>query len=150
VREGLCNTRVSRVALLGGAQMRVKWKFENSVQLMLPFCLRRTVCSATRLRPPLARSLLPRSSLPSAVRLNSTRAPPVSGSATPTSDTQPERSVSDEPRLSLTFTCTAGTCTTRSTHQFTKRAYEKGIVLIECPGCKTRCVAVPYYIPHPC
>ncbi|KAH9967413.1 DNL zinc finger-domain-containing protein [Russula dissimulans] len=42
------------------------------------------------------------------------------------------------PRLSLTFTCTAGTCTTRSTHQFTKRAYEKGIVLIECPGCKTR------------
>ncbi|KAH9992752.1 DNL zinc finger-domain-containing protein [Russula compacta] len=32
----------------------------------------------------------------------------------------------------------AGTCTTRSTHQFTKRAYEKGIVLIECPGCKTR------------
>jgi protein import protein ZIM17 len=45
-----------------------------------------------------------------------------------------------EPKLSLTFTCTAPSCDTRSTHQFTKRAYEKGIVLVQCPGCKNRCV----------
>ncbi|KAF4569765.1 hypothetical protein EYR36_009566 [Pleurotus pulmonarius] len=43
-----------------------------------------------------------------------------------------------EPRLSLTFTCTAGECHERSTHTFTKRAYERGIVLVECPGCKNR------------
>lgn len=43
-----------------------------------------------------------------------------------------------EPRLSLTFTCTAPNCSTRSSHTFTKRAYEKGVVLVECPGCKNR------------
>lgn len=43
-----------------------------------------------------------------------------------------------EPRLSLTFTCTASNCSTRSSHTFTKRAYEKGVVLVECPGCKNR------------
>lgn len=45
-----------------------------------------------------------------------------------------------EPRLSLTFTCTVTDCGERSTHQFTKRSYEKGIVIIECPGCKNRYV----------
>jgi len=43
-----------------------------------------------------------------------------------------------EPRLSLTFTCTVKDCGTRSTHEFTKRSYERGIVLVECPGCKNR------------
>jgi len=66
-----------------------------------------------------------------------------------------------EPRLSLTFTCTAPIATTsapssssgagampesppvhkcghRSSHTFTKRAYEKGIVIISCPSCKNR------------
>ncbi|KAL0953656.1 hypothetical protein HGRIS_004858 [Hohenbuehelia grisea] len=43
-----------------------------------------------------------------------------------------------EPRLSLTFTCTADSCTERSTHTFTRRAYERGIVLVQCPGCKNR------------
>jgi len=44
-----------------------------------------------------------------------------------------------EPRLSLTFTCTVHSCNgTRSSHSFTKRAYEKGVVLVECPGCRTR------------
>ena len=43
-----------------------------------------------------------------------------------------------EPRLSLTFTCTVTDCGERSTHQFTKRAYEKGIVIVQCPGCKNR------------
>lgn len=47
-----------------------------------------------------------------------------------------------EPRLSMTFTCTVKDCGERSTHQFTKRAYQKGIVLIECPGCKNRQVFI--------
>lgn len=46
--------------------------------------------------------------------------------------------VRQEPTLSLTFTCTADECGHRSTHQFSKRSYTKGIVLIECPGCKNR------------
>lgn len=45
-----------------------------------------------------------------------------------------------EPRLSLTFTCTAPNCSERSSHTFTKQAYEKGVVLVQCPGCKNRCV----------
>ncbi|KAJ7574283.1 DNL zinc finger-domain-containing protein [Mycena floridula] len=45
----------------------------------------------------------------------------------------------EEPKMQITFTCTADDCDrTRSTHQFTKRAYETGIVLIRCPGCKNR------------
>jgi mitochondrial protein import protein ZIM17 len=43
-----------------------------------------------------------------------------------------------EPKISLTFTCTVSGCGERSTHQFTRRAYEKGIVLVQCPGCKNR------------
>lgn len=53
-----------------------------------------------------------------------------------------------EPRLSLTFTCTAEGCHTRSTHQFTRRSYEKGIVLVECPGCKNRQVLLRAGISH--
>jgi len=45
-----------------------------------------------------------------------------------------------EPKLSITFTCTVEGCGERSTHQFTKHSYEKGIVLVQCPGCKNRCV----------
>ncbi|KDN53070.1 zf-DNL-domain-containing protein [Tilletiaria anomala UBC 951] len=43
-----------------------------------------------------------------------------------------------QPRLSLTFTCTVKDCGHRSTHEFSKRSYEKGIVLVQCPGCKNR------------
>ncbi|KAE9394833.1 zf-DNL-domain-containing protein [Gymnopus androsaceus JB14] len=43
-----------------------------------------------------------------------------------------------EPRMSITFTCTVPDCGTRSTHQFAKRSYEQGIVLVECPGCQNR------------
>ncbi|OJT03333.1 hypothetical protein TRAPUB_6111 [Trametes pubescens] len=43
-----------------------------------------------------------------------------------------------EPKLSITFTCTVEACDTRSTHQFTKRSYERGIVIVQCPGCKNR------------
>ncbi|KAK0543072.1 hypothetical protein OC845_006305 [Tilletia horrida] len=43
-----------------------------------------------------------------------------------------------KPRLSLTFTCTAAGCGHRSTHEFSKQAYTKGIVLVQCPGCHNR------------
>jgi protein import protein ZIM17 len=49
-----------------------------------------------------------------------------------------------EPRLSLTFTCQAGpekenpVCGHRSTHEFSRKSYEKGVVLIQCPECKAR------------
>src|ERR1700722_7941095 len=46
------------------------------------------------------------------------------------------------PRLSLTFTCTVPACETRSSHTFTRRSYEKGIVLVQCPGCKNRYVCI--------
>ena len=48
----------------------------------------------------------------------------------------------EEPRLSLTFTCTVTACGTRSSHMFTRRSYERGIVIVQCPGCKNRCVAI--------
>ncbi|KAB5589763.1 DNL-type zinc finger protein [Ceratobasidium theobromae] len=44
----------------------------------------------------------------------------------------------EEPRLSLTFTCTVEGCGHRSSHTFTKRAYTRGIVIVQCPGCKNR------------
>ena len=43
-----------------------------------------------------------------------------------------------EPKLSLEFTCTVEGCGHRSKHQFTKRSYTSGIVLVQCPGCKNR------------
>ncbi|KAF8329552.1 uncharacterized protein EI90DRAFT_3062975 [Cantharellus anzutake] len=62
-----------------------------------------------------------------------------------------------ESRLSLTFTCTAPLsvpspgvesgipstplCNHRSTHTFTKNAYQKGVVIIECPSCKNKSVS---------
>jgi len=56
---------------------------------------------------------------------------------TTTSQALPGRA---EPRLSLTFTCTVTDCGERSTHEFSKRAYTKGIVLVQCPKCKNRWV----------
>ncbi|KAH8079702.1 DNL zinc finger-domain-containing protein [Filobasidium floriforme] len=43
-----------------------------------------------------------------------------------------------EPKLSLTFTCSVDKCGERSTHEFAKRSYTKGIVIVQCPGCKNR------------
>ncbi|KLT44023.1 zf-DNL-domain-containing protein, partial [Cutaneotrichosporon oleaginosum] len=49
-----------------------------------------------------------------------------------------------EPRLSLTFTCQAGpekeqdVCGHRSSHEFSRKSYEKGVVIIQCPECKAR------------
>jgi hypothetical protein len=39
---------------------------------------------------------------------------------------------------SLTFTCSVDKCGERSTHEFAKRSYERGIVIVQCPGCKNR------------
>ena len=43
---------------------------------------------------------------------------------------------------SMTFTCTANRCGHRSTHEFSRRSYQKGIVLVQCPNCKNRYVHV--------
>ncbi|KAJ6617026.1 DNL zinc finger-domain-containing protein [Mycena sp. CBHHK59/15] len=42
------------------------------------------------------------------------------------------------PRLSMTFTCTVQDCGERSTHEFSKQAYDSGLVLVQCPGCDNR------------
>lgn len=60
------------------------------------------------------------------------------------SSSLPEAAQAVEPRLSLTFTCGVETCGHRSTHQFTKRAYERGLVIIQCPSCKNRC-ELPFF-----
>lgn len=36
-----------------------------------------------------------------------------------------------EPKLSLTFTCTVPDCGHRSSHEFARRSYEKGIVIVQ-------------------
>lgn len=55
---------------------------------------------------------------------------PVNGERTPVGQI--------EPRLAITFTCAVPDCGHRSTHEFSKRSYTKGIVIIQCPGCKNR------------
>ena len=54
-----------------------------------------------------------------------------------------------EPRLAIAFTCTADGCNHRSAHTFTKRAYQRGIVLIQCPSCKNRCGSTPLLLSGP-
>ena len=58
-------------------------------------------------------------------------------SAEPTTSSQPLPEKM-EPKLQITFTCTVSQCGERSTHQFSKQAYEKGVVLVQCPKCKNR------------
>ena len=43
---------------------------------------------------------------------------------------------SETPKLLIGFTCKS--CSTRTHRLMSRQAYEKGIVLIECPGCETR------------
>ncbi|KAH0583532.1 hypothetical protein J132_09680 [Termitomyces sp. J132] len=118
--------------------------------------------------PPALRSLVtPHPSLPPTISVQlrlrlgisnpySTTAPSFSSSTAPSSSktgtTSPNSSTSSapaltasqplpepvEPRLSMTFTCTVTGCGERSTHEFTKRAYQRGIVLVQCPKCKNR------------
>ncbi|WVQ99996.1 hypothetical protein IAU59_007139 [Kwoniella sp. CBS 9459] len=56
----------------------------------------------------------------------------------PTEGAKPQKIAQIEPRLQMTFTCTANDCGHRSTHEFSKRAYTKGLVLVQCPECKAR------------
>lgn len=71
--------------------------------------------------------------------------PSSSSSAPARTSTESEQADPQEPRLSLTFTCTVTDCDERSTHQFTRRAYERGIVLVTCPKCKNRYVVSQVY-----
>lgn len=70
--------------------------------------------------------------------------PPSSAPGTPAVASSPDAAASphasqpQEPRLSLTFTCTVSECGTRSTHEFTRRSYQKGIVIVKCPGCENK------------
>jgi len=89
--------------------------------------------------PPLRRSLQTRN--PLSTRLNTTTTCTPSSSRNESSlstNTSTPLLEQMEPKLSLTFTCTVSDCGERSTHQFTKRAYQKGVVLVQCPGCKNR------------
>ncbi|KAL9933206.1 hypothetical protein V8E36_007924 [Tilletia maclaganii] len=43
-----------------------------------------------------------------------------------------------KPRLSLTFTCAASGCGHRSSHEFSKQAYTRGVVIVQCPSCQSR------------
>lgn len=65
-----------------------------------------------------------------------------SSSALAVNSSEAEAEKPPEPRLSLTMTCTVPDCHERSTHQFSKRAYERGIVLVTCPKCKNRYVII--------
>lgn len=126
-----------------------------SFTAMLPSRLFRN----TGIPPPLRSLLVPHASLPANVKvmfrlrlggsrlqmaspfLNSRHysTPITSSTETVTSQKLPEAM---EPRLSMTFTCTVKDCGTRSSHEFSKRAYTKGIVIVQCPGCENRCVVL--------
>ncbi|KAJ3890872.1 DNL zinc finger-domain-containing protein [Lentinula edodes] len=128
---------------------------------MLPSRLYRNV----GIPPPLRSLLHPSQALPPSIRLQlrlrlgvfsntamntlkaystaSSNSEAISGSSPPSSSTTqtvtsqalPEKMT---PRMSITFTCTVPDCGTRSTHEFAKSSYERGIVLVECPGCNNR------------
>jgi hypothetical protein len=54
----------------------------------------------------------------------------------------PSEPLKIEPRKAITFNCGVEECGVRQTHEFTKRSYEKGIVIVQCPGCKNRWVYI--------
>ena len=62
--------------------------------------------------------------------------------ASSASDAQAAETSSSEPRMAIAFTCTVAGCGERSAHHFTKRSYERGIVLVQCPKCKNRFVLI--------
>lgn len=73
------------------------------------------------------------------VRFQTTQNPESPGAKqeNPASDAQSLATLKgDTPQLMIAFTCKK--CETRSSHTFSKQAYTKGSVLIQCPGCKNR------------
>jgi protein import protein ZIM17 len=124
-----------------------------SVQLRLRLgVLNPEAAYSTAPPPPSAPASTPSPSTPppsSAKQPSPSSTPPTGQSSTAAVVTGPQPVGEPiEPRLSMTFTCTVKDCGERSTHQFTKRAYERGIVLVQCPGCKNRCV-LPSLTLHP-
>jgi protein import protein ZIM17 len=65
-----------------------------------------------------------------AVRAEGGTSVPVTGARTPVAQV--------EQRLALTFTCAVHGCGHRSSHEFSKHSYTKGIVIVQCPACKNR------------
>ncbi|KJA28208.1 hypothetical protein HYPSUDRAFT_130039 [Hypholoma sublateritium FD-334 SS-4] len=116
----------------------------------------------TGLPPPLRSLVTPHASLPSTVAVQlrfrlgvipirsnqaakTTPAPAPYEEQSGNSSSSPEPTTSSqplpekmEPKLQITFTCTVSECGERSTHQFSKQAYEKGVVLVQCPKCRNR------------
>lgn len=58
----------------------------------------------------------------------------------PQAPTQTGPGLQDEPKMAIAFTCTVTDCGHRQAHVFSKRSYEKGIVIVTCSGCNNRCV----------
>jgi hypothetical protein len=60
--------------------------------------------------------------------------------AAPTGDSPSPGVIKTDPRKAISFNCGVENCGVRQTHEFAKKSYEKGIVIVQCPGCKSRCV----------
>ncbi len=146
---GNSGTFVSRSHFASCDRRRVHYPRQRYTAAMLPSRMFRNI----GVPPPLRSLIIPHASLPPNVKtLLRLRLGMVSGSKltlhapqtrsysnepTTTSQELPNKM---EPRVSLTFTCTVEGCGTRSSHECSKQAYTSGIVIVECPGCKNRCV----------
>ncbi|KAL1406329.1 hypothetical protein Q8F55_008028 [Vanrija albida] len=82
-------------------------------------------------------SSTPASSAPSTPDSTS-HALPAPDAPVPPTPAGPQKLAQIEPRLAMTFTCTHDGCGHRSTHEFARKSYEKGVVIVQCPGCKAR------------
>lgn len=96
---------------------------------------------ARLLRQLLLTAVLARFPLAHRVRFNSTdstKTEPHTNSASGATGKQgvPIGKLDEPPKLRIGFTCKK--CNTRSSHTMSKQAYETGLVLIQCPGCKNR------------
>jgi hypothetical protein len=65
--------------------------------------------------------------------------------AAPTGDSPAPGVIKTDPRKAISFNCGVENCGVRQTHEFAKKSYEKGIVIVQCPGCKSRCVLSSFW-----